>query len=257
MNAFLNGWYIPAVVTIVVLVFDWLLLRQYLQRRKAHQLAWTIGFFMWAVATAMEVATVLNGSWDATLYRFYIVLTVSLVPVLGYGTIRLISQKSYWGWGYLAINAVLVGFFTFAVFTANLDVNELLRGAVASYAALGPKGHYPRIVSAFVSIPATIVMVYGAIRSVILFRRKAEYAYRMWANVLIATATFVIAAAGSLAATVGTSLFYLAELIAAGLFLWGFLLAGTLSKGAAAIKEKRATGGGTTGPAAGDTGAGA
>ena len=242
MQGFLNGWIIPAIVTVLVLVFDVMVFRQYLQRRKAHQLAWSIGFFMWAVATAMELVTVVNGSWDPTLYRFYIVITAALVPVLGYGTIRLISRKGYWGWGYLAINVVLVGWFIVAVFGAHLDPAELAKGAVASYAALGPKGHYPRIMSAFVSIPASIVLLGGPILSIIKFARKSEYAYRVWANVLIGTATLVIAGAGGSAATIGTSLFYLAELVAAGRFLWGFLLASSLSKGATAIRAKR-TGG--------------
>jgi hypothetical protein len=255
MNAFLSGWILPLAGGVLVAVFDVMLLRQYLQRRKAHQLAWTIGFFMWTVATFMELATVLHGSWTPMLYRFYIVLTVSLVPVLGYGTLRLISRKSYWGWGYLAINAVLVGWFTFAVFTAGLDPLELAKGAVASYAALGPKGHYPRILSAFVSIPASIVLLYGPIVSIFRFIKKSEYAYRVWANVLIAMATLVIAAAGSMAATIGTSLFYLAEFLAAGLFMAGFLLAGTLAKGAAAIKAKRGDAAGGSGDAALDASA--
>ncbi len=241
MEAFLSGWLLPLLAGVLVTVFDIMLLRQYLQRRKAHQLAWTIGFFMWAVATYMEVFTVVQGSWNDLLYRFYIVTTAALVPVLGYGTIRLISRRAVWGWAYMALNVVLVGVFAYGVFTVTLDPAELASGAVASYRALGPKGTFPRLLSAFVSIPAALVLFYGAILSIIRFLRKSEFAYRVWANVLIATATLVIAAAGGLAATVGTSIFYLAELVAAALFVWGFLLAGTLSKGAAAIREARAS----------------
>jgi len=241
MEAFLSGWILPALAGILVTVFTYLLLRQYLERRKVHQLAWTIGFAMWAAATFMELAAVVMGHWTDPLYRLYIVTTTSLVPVLGYGTIRLISRRGFWGWGYLAINVVLVGVLAFGVFTVALDPAELAKGSVASYAALGAKGTFPRIWSAFVSIPAALVLFYGAILSIFRFMRKTEYAYRMWANVLIAVATVVIAMAGSLAAFFKTSLpFYLLELVSAGLYLWGFLLASTLSKGAAQIKERRA-----------------
>jgi len=79
MQDFLNSWIIPAVVTVLVLVFDVMVFRQYLERRKAHQLAWSIGFFLWAVATLFEMITVLNGSWDPTMNRFYMIMTVALV----------------------------------------------------------------------------------------------------------------------------------------------------------------------------------
>jgi hypothetical protein len=63
----------------------------------------------------------------------------------------------------------------------------------------------------------------------------------MWANVLIATATLIIAGAGGLAKAGDFRSFYLAELTAAVLYLAGFLLASTLDKGTkTAIEHRRA-----------------
>ncbi len=236
----LSLWVWPLAAAVLTTVFTVLLARQYRQRRKPHQLAWTIGFAMWAAASYMEFAAIMLGAWPAWLYRFYIITTAALVPVLGYGTIRLMAKRAWWGWAYIAINVALVGVFAFGIFTHPMDPAELAKANVASYAALGPKGTFPRMLSAFISIPGALVLFYGAIHSIFLFIRKKEYAYRVWANVLIAAATFVIAAAGGLAATGDPRLFYVAELVAAGLYLWGFLLASDLKKGAAAAKAARA-----------------
>lgn len=239
----LSLWVWPLGCGIATAIFTWLLARQYLERRKAHQAAWAIGFAMWAFSALYEFAAIMLGAWPELMYRLYIVTTAALVPVLGYGTIRLMARRPFWGRAYIAVNVALVGVFMFGVFTHPMDAAELARANVASYAALGPKGTFPRLLSAFISIPGALVLFYGAIHSIVLFIRKKEYAYRVWASVLIAAATFVIAGAGSLAATGNPELFYVAELVAASLYLWGFLLASTLSKGADAIKARREPGG--------------
>jgi hypothetical protein len=86
--------------------------------------------------------------------------------------------------------------------------------------------------SLFFNIPGTVLLLGGAIVSVYRFARKKEYAYRMWANVLIATGTIIIAGAGSMARAGQTVGLYPAEMIASAILLAGFLLAGTLDKGA-------------------------
>ena len=71
------------------------------------------------------------------------------------------------------------------------------------------------------------------------FSRKKEYAYRMWANVLIAPGTLIIAAVGA-RARVGISVgLYPAEMVASALMLAGFLMAGTLDKGAQGDQGRR------------------
>lgn len=242
MDALLSGPILPLANTILVAAFTIMLFRQYSQRRKAHQLAWAIGFAMWAAATGMELASVLNGAWPDLLYRFYIVMTAGLVPVLGYGEIRLLTKKKAWAWGYAIINIALMAVFTYGVFTVHLVPSALESAAAASYAALGPKGTFPRLLSAFVSIPAALVLLYGPILSIFRFVKKSEYAYRVWANVLIAAATMVIAYAGSRSALgYSAGFFYGLEFVAEILFVVGFLMAGTLAKGAGAIKERMQT----------------
>jgi hypothetical protein len=87
------------------------------------------------------------------------------------------------------------------------------------------------------NITGTIFLLGGAVISIWRFARKREYAYRVWANVLIAAGTIVIAGAGSMARAGMTVGLYAAEMVASALLLAGFLMAGTLQKGATAAAE--------------------
>jgi hypothetical protein len=155
----------------------------------------------------------------------------------------LVSRKSLWPRIYLAYNTVCFAVFAFGVFTADLVAAELANPELSSYAALGGTAMtYPRVMSMLLTIPATLVLLGAAVLSIIRFLRKKEFAYRVWANVLIAAATLVIASGGGLAKSGNTTLFYLAEMVAAALFFAGFVLAGTLQKGADEIRAGRAAG---------------
>jgi undecaprenyl pyrophosphate phosphatase UppP len=89
------------------------------------------------------------------------------------------------------------------------------------------------------NIPGSLFLLGGAVVSAWRFSRKREYAYRMWANVLIAIGTIVIAWAGSRARLGVTAGLYPAEMVASAILLAGFLMAGTLAKGAQAARGIR------------------
>ena len=90
---FWSGWWWPAMTALLGFVFTWLVFRQWLQRHKPHQMAWTVGLLMYAVAALMEAYSELSGSWNPTVYRFYIVLAASLVGFLGLGSYYLLARK--------------------------------------------------------------------------------------------------------------------------------------------------------------------
>jgi hypothetical protein len=237
----LTSWLMPLATAVLVTVFDVLLLRQYLDRRKVHQLWWTIGFAMYASAAFLEFAMQLSGGWDPWLFRFYALLSASLVAVLAQGSMALVSRKPIWSRVYLAYNTVCFGIFAFGVFTTPLIAAELANPKLSSYAALGGTAlTYPRVMSMLLTIPATFVLLGAAVLSIIRFLRKKEFAYRVWANVLIAAGTVVIASGGGMAKAGNTTMFYVAEMAAAALFFVGFLMAGTLQKGAEEIRAGRA-----------------
>lgn len=239
MEGFWSEWWWPLATAVLGFVYAGLVFKQWLRRRKPHQLMWTIGLTIYAVAAGMEAYSEFGNDWDQTVYRFYIVLAASMVGFLGNGTLYLMTRKRTLGDTYLAINVLLIAVFLWGVFTTPLLTDLLRAGITVGGKPLGETFSFPRVMSFAFNIPGTLLLLGGALLSIVKFARKREYAYRAWGNVLIAAGTIVIAAAGSRARAGQTVGLYPAEMIASALLLWGFLVAGTLDKGVAAIRAKR------------------
>ena len=234
---FWSGWWWPALTAAFGFVFTWLVFAQWLKRRKPHQLAWSVGLLMYAVAAVMEAASEATGAWNPLVYRVYIVLAASLVGFLGLGSYYLIARRRFGPDVYLGFNLGCIAVFLVGSLTVTLQLEKLVPGITVGGQALGESFSFPRFMSLFFNIPGTLFLLGGAVISVWRFSKKREYAYRMWANVLIAIGTLVIAAAGSMARAGQTVGLYPAEMVASAILLAGFLMAGTLDKGAKAAIE--------------------
>ncbi len=138
---FWSHWSWPLATAIIGTVFTALLARQYVARRGPHQLAWAIGFLIYAAAAFMEAYSEYAGSWNHTVYRIYIVMAASLVGFLGLGVLFLVLRKPLWGRVFLAY----------------------LLAATAVFLA----GTFPRIMSLFLNIPGTVFLLGGALYSII------------------------------------------------------------------------------------------
>ncbi len=237
-DEFWSHWAWPLATAVLGFVFAGLVLRQWFGRRRPHQAAWSVGLLFYAVAAAMEAWSEYSGAWDPTVYRFYIVLAASLVGFLGLGTLYLIARRRVWGDVFLAYLLICLAVFLVGVFTADLVDEKLVPGITVGGQALGESGSFPRIMSLFFNIPGTILLLGGALWSVWRFARRREYAYRMWANVLIAVGTLIIAFVGSRARLGDSVGLYPAEMVASAVLLAGFLMAGTLDKGARRIRDR-------------------
>jgi hypothetical protein len=234
-----SSWIWPLATAVLGFVYVGLLVAQFVKRRKMHQLMWAIGFLFYAVAAIMEAWSQSVGSWDATVYRVYIVLAASLVGFLGNGEVYLLFRKRIWGDIYLAFNLACLAIFFYGTFTVKLVTSALANaGIVVGGTALGASGTFPRIMSLPFNIPGSLLLLGGAAFSVVKFWPKKEYRYRSWANVLIFLGTLLIASAGSLARLGQTAGLYVGEMLASAILLWGFLLASTLEKGAKAVKAE-------------------
>jgi len=117
-------------------------------------------------------------------------------------------------------------------------MDKLIPGIVVGGQALGDSGTFPRMMSLWFNIPGSLLLLGGSAWSVVKFWPKKEYRYRSWANVLIFVGTLLIASAGSMARLGSTAGLYVGEMIASAILLAGFLMAGTLQKGAGAIKAR-------------------
>lgn len=239
MSDFWSAWPWPLATAVLGFVFTLLVFRQWLDRRKPHQLAWTVGLLFYSVAAVMESASEYTRHWDPNVYRVYIVLAASLVGFLGLGSLYLIAHDKLWPRIYLGFNLACLAVFLYGTLTVHLVMEKLQPGITVGGQALGASMGFPRIMSLLFNIPGSIFLLGGALLSIWRFAWKQEYAYRMWANVLIALGTIVIATVGGRARLGQTAGLYPAEMVASALLLWGFLLAGTLDKGARAARDAR------------------
>jgi len=228
---FWSHWAWPIATACLGLVFSGLLAWQWWRRRRAHQAAWLVGMLIYTVAAFMEGWSEYSGVWDPTVYRLYIVLAASLVGFLGLGTLYLVVRGRRWGHLYLLFVVVCMGVFFYGTFTHTLLVDKLVPGITVGGQALGESLSFPRVMSLPLNITGSLFLFGGALYSIWRFMRKREFAYRMWANVLIAIGAGVLAFVGSRARIGSTAGLYPAEMVSAGLMLAGFLLAGTLEKG--------------------------
>lgn len=233
-----SGWGWPLATGLIGFLYVGLLLKQYLERHKPHQLAWAVGFLFYAVAALMEAYSEYTANWDPTVYRIYIVLAATMVGFLGLGTLYLITKKRIFGHVYLALVLVGLAIFLYGTFTADLLMDKLVAGITVGGTALGAGSSFPRVMSLPFNISGTLLLVGGSLWSIIKFWPKKEYRYRVWANVLIIVGTLIIAGAGSMARTGVTAGLYPAEMVASAVLLAGFLMAGTLDKGAKAVKQQ-------------------
>lgn len=236
---FWSGWWWPAMTAVLGFIFTGLVFKQWFARRKPHQLAWTVGLLLYAIAAVMEAVSELSRVWDPTVYRFYIVFAASMVGYLGLGSYYLLAKKKLGPHVYLGSLLVCEAVFFWGVFTTELRMDKLVPGITVGGQALGAAGSFPRIMSLPFNITGTLFLLGGALLSVWRFARKREFAYRMWANVLIAIGTLLIAAAGSMSRAGYSAGLYPGEMVASAVLLAGFLMAGTLDKG---VKESIAAG---------------
>lgn len=252
-SAFWSHWAWAAATAVLGFVFFGLVFRQYVRRRRMHQLAWAIGLLLYAVAAAMEAFSEASGEWLPLIYRVYIVIAASLVGFLGLGTLYLVARRRRWGDYYFVFLVACMAVFFVGTFTVQLDMAKLVPGITVGGQALGESLTFPRVMSLPINITGTILLFGGALWSVIRFARKREFGYRVWANVLIAAGAALLAGLGSRARLGQTAGLYPAEMVSAALMLAGFLLAGTLDKGTRARQEARAPAGGPPpgGPPAG------
>jgi hypothetical protein len=216
----------PLVTSLVALVFAVLVLRQYLARRKAHQLTWAVGLFMFSFAAFCEFYSEVAG-WSVGLYRIYYVSAAALVAYLGLGTIYLIWRQRV-GNIFLAIFLVLTVAMLFLALTAPIDTEALQqRGVTVAGKAMAG---YVRIFSPLHTIPGSLALIGGAFYSVARFWKVEQLRYRVWANVLIGLGALVIAGAGSIARAGATAWLYPAEMVGIVLMFAGFMRAGTLKR---------------------------
>lgn len=87
--------YLPLVTSFVALAFFIFLARQYLQRRRTHQLLWTVAMLFYSISALMEflMNPDVMGA-NGLLFGIYYILAAPLVGLLGAGVMYLLAKRT-------------------------------------------------------------------------------------------------------------------------------------------------------------------
>jgi hypothetical protein len=219
-------WVFPLLAAAVSAIFSGLLVRQYVARRRPHQLAWAIALAMYAAASLAVVLGVAGG-WTADEFRVYWALGAVLnVPFLAGGELMLLVrnrtvQAAVW------IVLVFVTAYTISVLrVASFDATALTADLPSGKHVFGD-GTAAHRLPQLISIPSYLVLVGGALWSAWRMRGRRELRDRFVGTLLIALGATVIAGFGSAFAALG-ELAAFSVALAAGIVVMfaGFLRAG-------------------------------
>jgi len=170
--------YIPLITTIVALTFTILLLWQFLNRKKIHQVIWAIAMALFAVAALMEfLANPDISGASGTLIKIYYASAAPLVGLLGSGVLYLLVPRKiahiYLGIVIMLALALLVGVLSTHLSEVTiseafqLSLPEGFRGAVRLFPFLTA-----RLPSILLNITGGILLIGGALFSFITDMRK-------------------------------------------------------------------------------------
>ena len=104
---------LPALTSILAIVFSLFVLDQWLERRRAYQLVWTLGMLFFGIAAGCEALAAASG-WSEPLYRtWYLTGAVWTAGWLGLGTAFLLGRTRF---GYtFAVCLLAAGLIMFAL----------------------------------------------------------------------------------------------------------------------------------------------
>ncbi len=197
----------PAVVAAVSLVFAVQLYKQYQERRRAHQLLWTLSMVQAFVASVAYILTVALNGHPLFFKIYYIFGALMVAAYLGLGSVYLVASPA-------VARACAAGVVLFTVLgaagiiMAPVNVSELvsLNGG-AGKGVLENKGLWLGqliVMNLFGTFGVVIPALVSALR---LSRRQAAPGFAR-GNILIALGVLVIGGAGS-AARLGAGGFWL------------------------------------------------
>ena len=206
-----------ALSAIVSAVFAAVMGARYLSRRRAHQLAWTIGLAMFAAAAVAGALARSGGATEAEYRVFYLFGAILNVAWLALGTVfLLVPRVARWAlWGVLALTIVAA----LAVFTSPVNLSAAVdTGRGFDQAPL------PRILAGIGSGIGSLILIGGALWSAWVFLRRRHEGRRALGNVIIAISVLVAAAGGTAAFTGASGVVEWTNFAGVTLIFVGFLL---------------------------------
>lgn len=189
----------PLIVVVVCAAFASIVFRQFLSRRRPHQLVWTVALTLGLMAALFYLLFLVLGH-NALLFKlYYISGGLLMAAYLGLGSIYLLAPRKYAnGTAVLLLALSIVGIV--ALLGASTDAPRLTHASHMvgpGTNAIRPGPWKPMV--AILNIFGSLAVIGGAIYSGWqTLNRRAPSSF-LWANVVIATGTFLAALAGSVA----------------------------------------------------------
>ena len=227
-----------AAATLVALAFAMCTFERWLERRRPHELVWTVALSTFALASAALWAGASLG-WSSFAFRlFYLFGAIVNVPFLALGTVYLLGGRrvgNATAVGVALFAAFATGVVCVAPFTGTLPRHELARGSEVF-------GALPRVLAATASGLGAVVVVAGAVWSAARVRARRLVV----ANVLIAAGTVLTGASGLLNAVFDEMTGFAVALVAGiSVIFAGFLVATARPRPASAPQDQELHQGGT------------
>jgi hypothetical protein len=194
--------------------------RQWLARRRPHQLAWSLAFAFFTVGVTCQLTAALIG-WSGPLYRIWYLSGALLVAAwLGHGTVLLMAgaRTARVLTALLAAASVAAGGIVLA---APIDLALGTAGGPASGA--GFPGHV-RLLTPIFNVYGTGALVIGAAVSLSNYLWSGGNGRRTAGTAVIGAGVLVIALGGTLSRAGMPEALYLSELVALLIILIGFSL---------------------------------
>ena len=194
---------IPLATSVVSLVFALTLLDQYLERRWAYQLLWSIGLILYFFASLLQAIWFLGVDGEPIFRLWYLTGAMLVAAYLGMGSVYLQVPRR-------VAQGVMVVLLVTTVLAAILALGTQLQGEVGllegdALTSIVPGienlRYYPGnvgIVTILLNSTGALALVGFAVYSAVVFFRQRAPGYRVVSNVLIAVGATISAAGGTL-----------------------------------------------------------
>lgn len=223
------------------LVFTTFVAKQYLERRKMHQLMWAIAIALWTIGVAAELIATLAGYWTPSDYRAYYATGALLIPAwLGMGTLYLVLPRRSSDIIALVLAVIsIIG--VVLILTWPIDPAQL-RTTTGEFVPLKVFPFFPvQLILIVLNTFGAVAFILGAAWSAYRFARMQAMGERAVATALIAVGGLIAAGAHSLGVLSGIELFRISELLALILIFVGFLMSTPAPKRAASTAPRAAS----------------
>ena len=217
-------WLLPGVAAAASAAFAAAVLRQYAARHRPYQLAWGIALSMFTVASLALTAGVAAGWTPLSFKLYYLFGAILNVPWLALGTVELLA-------GERVRRAYLAGLAVFTVASVVLvAMARVTAGDLAGRLLPEGKEFLPVAVRALAVLGntvGTLVVVGGAVASVLAMRGRRDLRPRFEGTLLIALGVLLAASGGVFAFLASSDKLALSLALGASVMFLGFRRAST------------------------------